>query len=368
VNSGPSFPHDDLEADAAYADVARLVGDRKRVLSLGPARSHLSRVLRDRGCVVTGIELDPGATEAARKHLDRVIVGDLEALELASEHTGERFDVIVATDVLAHLWDPLRVLRELRQFLDDGGYLVATVPDLAHIAVRLASTEDSSRSPYSETRPLHSSHLPTSTRQSLDGLIDAAGFVIRDVIRQPIDATEAPFHSDAVPAGVGAALEADPDATTYQFVFSAFPVDDPVIATVAESVRALAFDTASLADGPDEVGHLADNRGHVLASIEERLQEVERVVAGLAAREGDLRERFIDAQDQLIQRDQVLAEAHAHAEALEREARELRVRLERIHSLKLFALYRSLRGLPVLRTLEARRVAGVEKALRRSAG
>jgi hypothetical protein len=116
------------------------------------------------------------------------------------------------------------------------------------------------------------------------------------------------------------------------------------------------------------MGRLGEDRERMLASLEERLREAERAITGMAAREGDLRERFIDAQDQLIQRDQLLAETHAHAEALEREVRELRVRLERIHSLKLFALYRSVRRLPVLRTLEARRISGVEDAIRRSTG
>jgi chromosome segregation ATPase len=148
----------------------------------------------------------------------------------------------------------------------------------------------------------------------------------------------------------------------------ALPADDPANGAVAERMRALAFGVATLARERDEMGRLADDRERELVSTVERLQEVERAMAGIAAREGDLRERFIDAQDQLIQRDQLLAEAREHAEALEREVRELRVRLERIYSLKPFALYRSVRGLPVLRTLEARRVSRVEDAIRRSSG
>ena len=114
------------------------------------------------------------------------------------------------------------------------------------------------------------------------------------------------------------------------------------------------------------MGRLADERERELVSTVERLQEAERAIAAMAAREGDLRERFVDAQDQLIRCEQLLAEARAHAEALEREVRELRVRLDRIHSLKPFALYRSVRGLPVLRRLEARRVSRVEDEIRRT--
>jgi hypothetical protein len=116
------------------------------------------------------------------------------------------------------------------------------------------------------------------------------------------------------------------------------------------------------------MGHLTDEHERELVSTIERLQEAERAIAEISAREGDLRERFVDTQDQLIQCEQLLAEARAHAEALEREVRELRVRLDRIYSLKPFALYRSLRCLPVLRWLEARRISRVEDAIRRSTG
>jgi hypothetical protein len=131
-------------------------------------------------------------------------------------------------------------------------------------------------------------------------------------------------------------------------------------------MRALAFGVATLARERDEMGRLADDPERELVSTVERLRQVEREMAWIVAREGDLRERFLDTQDQLIQRDQLLAEARAHAETLERDVRELRVRLDRIYSLKPFALYRSLRDLPVLRTLEARRISRVEDAIRRS--
>jgi SAM-dependent methyltransferase len=364
VSAGGPFRYDfeiDLEADSTHANIVRLVGEGKRVLELGPATGYMSRVLRDRGCAVTGIELDPRMAEVAHEHLDRLIVGDVEALDLAAELGGERFDVILASDVLAHLKDPLRVLRELRPFLAEGGYLAASVPNVAHGSVRLALLEGSF--PYSERGLLDVTHLRFFTRESLGELMDSAGFVVCDVIRQPIDidASEVPFDSDAVPSELRSALEADPDAITYQFIVRALPVDVPTIGAVGERIRALELEAVSLARERDEMQRLAEQRERELVSAVERMQDVERAMAEMAAREGDLRELFVDAQDQLIQ-------ALAQRDALQHEARELRVRLDRIHSLKPFALYRSLRGLPVLRTLEARRISGQEDAIRRSGG
>lgn len=157
------------------------------------------------------------------------------------------------------------------------------------------------------------------------------------------------------------AFSATAGATTDQFILCVMSLDDPAIGAVPEPMRALAFEAASLARERDEMRRLAEHRERELASTLERLEEVERAMAGMAAREGDLRDLVIDAQDKLLQRDH-------RTETLEREVQELRVRLERIRSLKAFALYRSLRGLPVVRTIEARRVSRVEDAIRQSRG
>jgi 16S rRNA A1518/A1519 N6-dimethyltransferase RsmA/KsgA/DIM1 with predicted DNA glycosylase/AP lyase activity len=49
----------DVDSETTHARIVRLVGSDRRVLELGPASGHMSRVLRDRGCSVVGIEVDP---------------------------------------------------------------------------------------------------------------------------------------------------------------------------------------------------------------------------------------------------------------------------------------------------------------------
>ena len=95
-------------------------------------------MLRDRGCAIVGIELEPGAAAAAAVHCERMVVGDLDALDLDAELGEDRFDVIVAADVLEHLKDPAGTLGRLRPFLAPGGYFVISLPNVAHADVRLA--------------------------------------------------------------------------------------------------------------------------------------------------------------------------------------------------------------------------------------
>src|SRR5262249_30095248 len=140
------------------------------------ATGYMSRILRDRQCHVVGIEIDAAAAEKASQFCEQVIVGDLDRMKLDHKLRGDRFDVIVAADVLEHLKDPVSVLRALKNLLKSDGYVVASLPNVAHLSVRLALL--SGRFPYGETGLLDSAHLRFFTRESVDELFDKAGFAI----------------------------------------------------------------------------------------------------------------------------------------------------------------------------------------------
>ena len=101
----------------ARADRAQPPGARA-----GPAAGHFTKALVDQGCRVVGIEVDPDAAEQAAKIAEKIIVGDLsDPAVVESAIDEERFDVVVAGDVLEHLPDPLRVLRACRDALRPAG-------------------------------------------------------------------------------------------------------------------------------------------------------------------------------------------------------------------------------------------------------
>src|SRR5947208_14527991 len=111
--------------------MVELVGGSKRVLDVGCATGYLARALGERGCTVSGLEFDAEAAEEARPHLDRLVVGDVEALDLAEAFDGDRFDVVVFGDVLEHLRDPLGALRNARRVLTERGSVVVSISNVA---------------------------------------------------------------------------------------------------------------------------------------------------------------------------------------------------------------------------------------------
>lgn len=145
-------------------------GSGRSVLDVGCGDGHLARVLTERGYRVTGLDNDRAALSAASHFCDCVIEADLDRFEPAGHGP---FDWILAADVLEHVPDPLAVSRRLVLALADDGVIVVSVPNVAHLYVRLALL--SGRWDYAERGILDRTHLRFFTRRSLRQLLDSAG-------------------------------------------------------------------------------------------------------------------------------------------------------------------------------------------------
>ncbi len=382
----------DLDSDNTHANVIRLIGQGRRVLELGPASGYMSEILRGRGCTVVGVELDAEMAAQAERFCERVIVGDLDALDLDAELGEDRFDVIVAADVLEHLRDPLKLLRELRAFLNPGGFFVVSLPNIAHASVRLALLEG--RFDYQGLGLLDRTHLHFFTHKSIAQLFDEAELALVEIHRQeaPIDTTEIKVNLDVVPPDVLRDLERDPDARTYQFVIKAVPLEAPGMRELQSRMR----DLALAKDAAEQ--ELALVRKQAVP----RIQELEEALAAIGGREGEVRAALIEAHDQLLRRDEQVEEIdekrckaiEEHERAIDEreqlrarlvemekqyasavaqlavsaeEARKLRVRLERITNSPPARIYAGLGRLPPLRGVVRRRTAGYQQALQDAA-
>jgi O-antigen biosynthesis protein len=340
------FEEIDLASDSVHADVVRLVGADKRVLELGPATGYMTRVLRERGCTVVGIEIDKQMAERADEFCERVIVGDLDTLDLAAELGDERFDVIVAADVLEHLKDPLGVLTQLRRFLEPDGSFVISVPNVAHGSVRLALL--TGHFDYRDIGLLDSTHLRFFTRESFEKLLDEAELGLAELHRHELnlDVSEVPFDVDAVPSTLRESLETDPDSLTYQFVVKTVPMEREGLREIQARLRELA-------------------RLRVAAT---RVEELESAIAKIGGREGELRRALIDAHDQLLRRDAQIEELGKESVRKDEEIKRVHAELHQarlaIHHLwegPYGRLYRMLCALPGVQALRKRKKAQVDE-------
>lgn len=307
TSEGSALKYDarvDPASEGSQAKLARLVPSRAHVLDLGCGAGATARVLLDRDCLVTGIELDPAAAKIAATVCERVVVGDLDDLDLELELGDQRFDVVLAGDVLEHLKDPERVLRAVRSVLAPGGFVAVSVPNVAHGSVRLALLHGDF--PYAEKGLLDRTHRQFLTRQSAVGLMEDAGYAVLRVEEVPmgISASEVPFPDDALTRSVLDEVAADPSALVYQYVITAWP--DPATAAVglAGQVARLDRDLAAVRDsgsGAERRAAAAEERATVAEALLRELRgQVEMAIdAGLAP----LRQELLVVRDQLMHRD-----------------------------------------------------------------
>lgn len=156
-------------------------GPGKRLLDVGSADGFLAQRLTERGYEVTCIERDPGLATLARGKCHAVVVADLD--QGAPELDG-LFDVIVYGDILEHLKDPRRVVLDLNRYLSPDGTVVASVPNVAHLWVRLQLLLGTFE--YADRGILDRTHLRFFTLASFRRFLAEANLSVAELVPAPV--------------------------------------------------------------------------------------------------------------------------------------------------------------------------------------
>ena len=219
----------DLDDNSSLKKMLRLVGEEKRVIDFGCATGYFSQLLNKRGCSVTGVEINADAAKVAQQYCERVIVADLDFVSVTEILTAQSFDVAVFGDVLEHLRNPWKLLEETRQLLKPEGYIVASIPNIAHGAIRLALLQG--RFEYMDLGLLDNTHLRFFTRKSVESLFERAGYFVEVIERTKLPVFSASKwvpHIDkhTFDAQIIQQIEQEEEADTFQFVVRAFPISE----------------------------------------------------------------------------------------------------------------------------------------------
>jgi SAM-dependent methyltransferase len=297
------------------------------VLDVGAAAGDVARVLRKRGCTVTGIEMDKEAAAAAQQHVDEIIVGDLEQMDLGSALGNRRFDVVLCLDVLEHLREPERVLAELATHLEADGRVVASIPNVTHAALRLELLQGRFR--YRSTGLLDATHVRFFDASGVEALFRDAGLVIDERLRvtRRLDETEFDIDVEALPPEVLAAATSGADALTYQFVVIARRKSDRAVvnreegqdSTLAERLQRELEDRRVAYDDAVAYARQLEGVAAQAATLEARVIELEAVLADRMDEYRESAEALRQLENDITVKDAYIAD--------------LRVRAERSHEL-----------------------------------
>ena len=227
-NTKPDYTYNlFVEGNSAAAKIIRLVGQEKKVLEIGAGPGSITKVLTNKNsCSVIAIEIDEKSISELEHHCKKVYRSDLNNTKWVDELSDEGlFDVVVATDVLEHLYDPWQTLQLIGKLLSQNGYILLSIPHVSH-AVIMACLADNDFA-YSETGLLDKTHIRFFGIKNMEQLVSDAGMKIigaEFVVKQPED-TEFARKWSKLSINSKEAFTQHKFSNVYQVIIKAVPIE-----------------------------------------------------------------------------------------------------------------------------------------------
>ena len=147
-----------------------------KILEVGCGAGATGKALRQKGFEeIVGIEVNEQVAQQGRAYYDKLIIGDVEKVDLAVGN--EYFDCILYGDVLEHLVNPWRVLREHHRLLKKGGTSICSIPNIRHYRI-IKKLVLKGKWEYTGDGILDRTYLRFFTLDSIRTMLNDAGFEI----------------------------------------------------------------------------------------------------------------------------------------------------------------------------------------------
>ena len=114
-----------LERRKTILDMVNCLDNRLSVLDVGCGNGAICSPIRKMGHNVTCVELAKVAPLTHYCGVQSVMGGDAENLSFAKKS----FDLVLASEVVEHLWNPQNFLKEAHRILKTHGYLIISTPE-----------------------------------------------------------------------------------------------------------------------------------------------------------------------------------------------------------------------------------------------
>ena len=114
--------------------IVELIGSGKKVLDVGCGNGEIDKLLIENNNEVNGIDISETCVRKAKEVGVSAVICDLENEDFPFE---DKFDVILAAEIIEHVIDTDRFLQKIASSLKSDGELVLTTPNLAALGRRL---------------------------------------------------------------------------------------------------------------------------------------------------------------------------------------------------------------------------------------
>jgi ubiquinone biosynthesis O-methyltransferase len=134
MSSTPHYVYSDARAQCSHAYITKPVIElckqmlAQRVLDVGCGNGVLCGALAQAGMDVVGTDVSESGIAIARVNFPQVEFRQLDVYDSPGDLAERKFDVVIATEVIEHLYEPGALLRFATAIVKPGGHVILTTP------------------------------------------------------------------------------------------------------------------------------------------------------------------------------------------------------------------------------------------------
>lgn len=148
--------------------------DAMEILDIGCGQGELAEALKKKGKKVCGVDISIEALNISSEYLDKQFCFNIEDAAWPEELLTKKFDCIIASEVIEHLFEPDLFFKKVKNILKPQGVLILTTPNFLFWKNRLRILFG--KFEYEESGFYDKGHISFFTHKSLEKELKKAGF------------------------------------------------------------------------------------------------------------------------------------------------------------------------------------------------
>lgn len=173
-SKAPKF--DQKEYQGKILKVVELVGKNKSVLDIGCGYGFLTLPIRENNNQVEVIETTDNAVKEMKKH--GFTVHELDLNSNWSFDINQKYDTVVCTEVIEHLFDTDNLIKNIYKILNQKGELIISTPNVASFGRRIMLLLGINPILEFTSRSHDAGHIRYFTFKNMEELLKEHGFEI----------------------------------------------------------------------------------------------------------------------------------------------------------------------------------------------